>query len=108
MVHALGARFRVSNRDLPGSPDLANRKRLWVIFVHGCYWHRHPGCRRTTTPNRNRQFWIEKFERNVARDRRVQAELRSGGFEVGVVWECEIEKSPELVASDLRRLLSTR
>lgn len=88
IVHRLGHRFRVQNRDLPGSPDLANRSRGWVIFVHGCFWHRH-GCSRTTTPKRNRAFWEAKFEANMRRDRRVQKALRAEGLKVVVVWECE-------------------
>ncbi|MEO8381331.1 MAG: very short patch repair endonuclease [Acidobacteriota bacterium] len=88
-LHQLGHRYRVHNRDLPGSPDIANRSRKWVVFVHGCFWHRHAGCRRATTPTRNRQFWLEKFEANVGRDARVQRKLRRSGWRVIVVWECE-------------------
>jgi DNA mismatch endonuclease (patch repair protein) len=91
MLHSLGLRFRIHNRDLAGSPDIANRRRKWVVFVHGCFWHRHASCERTTTPTRNREFWMAKFEANVARDSRVQTALRSAGFRVLVVWECEIE-----------------
>ena len=72
----LGASYRISNRDLPGSPDIANRRQKWAIFVHGCYWHRHAGCARTTTPTRNRAAWKAKFAANVARDR---AGCRIGG-----------------------------
>lgn len=92
LLHALGHRFRVHNRDLPGSPDIANRSRKWAVFVHGCFWHRHPGCKRTTTPSRNREFWLQKFKANVARDARVQAALRAAGYRVVVVWECETEE----------------
>jgi DNA mismatch endonuclease (patch repair protein) len=91
VIHQLGHRFRVNNRDLPGSPDIANRKRRWAIFVHGCFWHRHIGCSRATTPKRNREFWEAKFEANVARDRRVASELRELGFKTITIWECEIE-----------------
>ena len=87
----LGLRYRVRNRDLPGSPDIANRSRRWAVFVHGCFWHRHPGCVRTTTPKRNRVFWIRKFEANVARDARAVAELQKRGFRVITIWECETE-----------------
>jgi DNA mismatch endonuclease (patch repair protein) len=92
-LHALGLRYRLENRDLSGSPDVANRSRRWAIFVHGCFWHRHAGCRRTTTPKRNRDFWRAKFERNQARDARVQRELRALGYRVLVVWECETERA---------------
>ena len=84
----LGHRYRVRNADLPGSPDIANRARQWAVFVHGCYWHRH-GCKATTTPKRNREFWEAKFRRNVDRDAARIAALREGGFRVVVVWECE-------------------
>lgn len=98
-LHALGHRFRVHNRDLPGSPDVANRTRRWAVFVHGCFWHRHEGCPRTTTPSRNRQFWLDKFAANVRRDERVQGQLRELGWKVLVIWECECED-----VSRLRRL----
>jgi DNA mismatch endonuclease (patch repair protein) len=104
ILHSLGHRFRVHNRDLPGSPDIANRRRRWAIFVHGCFWHRHAGCKRTTTPARNREFWVAKFEANVARDRRVQAELRAMDYRVVVVWECESEDISRL--KTLRRVLT--
>jgi DNA mismatch endonuclease, patch repair protein len=93
---AAGLRYTLSNRDLPGSPDLANRARRYAVFVHGCFWHRHSGCRRTTTPARNHGFWMEKFAANVARDRRVVRALRALGYAVVTVWECE--------ASDAARL----
>lgn len=92
-----GLRYRLDNRDLPGSPDLANRRRKWAIFVHGCFWHRHEGCKRATTPKSNRAFWLAKFKRNQERDRRVEMELRARGYEVIVVWECGAIELEELV-----------
>lgn len=89
VLRLLGAHYRTSNRDLPGSPDVANRAGRWAIFVHGCFWHRHTGCRRTTTPSRNRDFWLAKFAGNVARDARAIASLEAMGFSVLVLWECE-------------------
>ena len=89
---SLGMRFRVRNRDLPGSPDIANRSRKWAIFVHGCFWHHHYGCSRAAVPSRNRAFWVAKFSRNRRRDRRVLSQLQRGGFTVGVVWECEVSR----------------
>jgi DNA mismatch endonuclease (patch repair protein) len=86
---AAGLRFTLSNRDLPGSPDLANRARRFALFVHGCFWHRHSGCPRTTTPTRNRAFWMEKFSANVTRDRRAMRALRAIGYTVIIVWECQ-------------------
>ena len=104
IIHQLGHRFRVGNRDLPGSPDIANRKRRWAIFVHGCFWHRHNGCSRTTTPKRNREFWEAKFEANIVRDRRVASTLRELGYKIITIWECEIADQIAL-QRNLKRVL---
>lgn len=88
--------YRCNVRALPGRPDFANRRAGFAIFVHGCYWHRHPGCARTTTPIRNRGFWLEKFAANVARDAARSAELEGSGLLTFVVWECETEKGSTL------------
>lgn len=88
-LHQLGLRYRTHNRDLPGSPDLANRRRRWAVFVHGCYWHRHESCPRATTPRTNRAFWEAKFQRNVQRDANAVLALQRLGYRVLVVWECE-------------------
>jgi DNA mismatch endonuclease (patch repair protein) len=101
---ALSQSFRTRNRDLPGSPDIANRKRRWAVFVHGCFWHRHNNCVRTTTPKRNRNFWIAKFQANKTRDRRALHELRMLGYRVVVIWECETEQ-PKVLAEKLNVLL---
>lgn len=81
--------YRKNVRSLPGSPDFANKTAKWAIFVHGCFWHRH-GCRRTTTPSANKDFWIHKFEQNVERDARKHAGLIAAGFRVLILWECEV------------------
>ncbi len=91
-LSAAGLRFRTQNRDLPGSPDVANRSKRWAVFVHGCYWHHHAGCYRATVPTRNRAFWLSKFRDNRRRDRRVVSQLEAAGFTVAVVWECEMAK----------------
>jgi DNA mismatch endonuclease (patch repair protein) len=104
ILTALGYRYRVRNRDLPGSPDIANRRHGWAVFVHGCFWHRHRKCLRTTTPKRNRSFWEEKFAANIRRDRRVQRELRNLGITSLVVWECETSKVDK-IKNRLTRLL---
>ena len=88
-LSSAGLRFRTHNRDLPGSPDVANRSKKWAVFVHGCYWHHHAGCYRATVPTRNRAFWLAKFRDNRRRDRRVVSQLERAGFTVAVVWECE-------------------
>ena len=89
----LGLRYTVKNKDLPGSPDLANRSRRWAIFVHGCYWHRHAGCHKATTPRTNTEFWLNKFARNAARDAAARAELERRGYRVVTFWQCELEAS---------------
>lgn len=104
-LRALGVAYRITNRDLPGSPDLANRRGKWAIFVHGCYWHRHLGCERTTTPTRNRRLWVEKFTANVARDVARTKQLREQGFSVVRVWECETLDVRRL-SRDLKKKLS--
>jgi DNA mismatch endonuclease (patch repair protein) len=102
-VTTLGLRYTVNNKDLPGSPDLANRSRRWVIFVHGCYWHRHGGCYRASTPGTNTEFWLNKFARNVARDRAARTSLRRAGYRVLTVWQCELDSSSK-VTGRLARL----
>ena len=104
-VQALGLRFRNHVDDLPGKPDLANKTRKWAIFVHGCFWHRHSGCIRTTTPKRNRLFWEDKFAQNQRRDTRVRTALHKLGFTTIVVWECQVENNESLVIRRFTRRL---
>ena len=87
MVHRVQRPHRT--RRGSGNPDLVFPKHKVAIFVHGCFWHRHSGCKRTTTPKTNIQFWQRKFDSNVARDRRVSAALTALGWRVVVIWECE-------------------
>lgn len=96
LAHAMGYRFRLHHRDLPGKPDLVFPSRNTVLFVHGCFWHRHEGCKCCYTPKSNIEFWSGKFNDNVARDRRVLGELQDLGWKVAVVWECEINDLPSL------------
>ena len=91
-LHALGFRWRLGGRGLPGRPDIVLPKRGAVVFVHGCFWHRHPGCPRCTTPATRAEFWQAKFARNTARDAEVQARLAAAGWRVAVVWECALDK----------------
>lgn len=88
-----GYRYRKNYSKLPGKPDLAFPGRKKVVFVHGCFWHQHgdPGCRRGGRPKSNLDYWMPKLERNVARDRRNQEELKRQGWDVLVVWECELK-----------------
>lgn len=104
IAHAMGARYQLHRKDLPGRPDLVFPGRRLCIFVHGCFWHRHGGCRLASTPKTNVEFWQEKFTRNVERDIRKEAELRAAGWDVVTVWECET-RSPELLSTRLRALL---
>ena len=87
-LHARGFRFRLDVGSLPGRPDIVLRKWNAAIFVHGCYWHRHPGCRYATMPKSNVGFWTAKFDGNRERDRAAIAALLSLGWRVAVVWEC--------------------
>ncbi len=89
-LHQLGYRFRLHSRNLPGTPDLVLKKYRTVIFVNGCFWHRHKGCKKRTTPKVNCEFWAVKFEQNVKRDRRNYGLLRKAGWNVVIVWECEL------------------
>ena len=101
LLSGLGARYRVNVRGLPGSPDIANKSRRKAIFVHGCFWHHHPDCDRGRTPTRNADFWSAKFAANRERDNRKIDALKKLGFDVLVVWECEIE-SPDSLGERLR------
>lgn len=100
-LHALGLRFRLHRRDLPGSPDIVLPKFRTVVFVHGCFWHRHSDCRYATTPKSRQEYWLPKFEANVERDARKEAQLRELGWRVLVMWECET-KSLEALEARLR------
>ena len=89
-LHGLGFRYRLHKKGIPGKPDLWLPKYNAAIFVNGCYWHRHPGCRLAYTPKQNRPSWEEKFESNVVRDKENQAALRAAGIRVLLVWECQL------------------
>lgn len=91
-LHRHGFRFRVDVRKLPGSPDIVLVRRRAAIFVHGCYWHRHPGCRFATSPKTRVAFWEQKFARNVERDLAAMASLQELGWRVAIVWECALRK----------------
>lgn len=89
-LHNSGFRFRLSPKNILGKPDIVLPKYRTVIFVHGCYWHRHLGCRFATKPKTNKLFWNKKFESNIARDKVVTKQLRKEGWKVLVIWECQM------------------
>ena len=93
ILRDLGIAYRRNVKGLPGSPDFANRRRGFAIFVNGCFWHAHTGCRRATTPKNNRAFWVAKFAANRARDAAAIRALRRQGLRVIVIWECEIDRA---------------
>ena len=98
LLFAKGFRYRLHVRKLPGSPDLVFPKHRAVVFVHGCFWHRHEGCRYTTTPKTNHEFWQKKFRDNIERDRRHMDMLRTLGWRTAVVWECTLKNAAEETA----------
>lgn len=98
LLHRDGYRFSLCRKDLPGSPDIVLRRFGVVVFVHGCFWHRHSECRPgRREPKSNVEFWKKKFERNMERDEENQKELRELGWKVVVVWECEIRNAERLI-----------
>jgi len=107
MLHRAGYRFRKNVSTLPGKPDIVLPKYKTVIFVNGCYWHRHKGCKDTTTPKSNIEFWQKKFERNVANDQKHTRQLRQLGWHVITVWECQLKK-PDKVLHRLENLLAAK
>jgi DNA mismatch endonuclease (patch repair protein) len=96
-LHRAGYRFRLHAKDLPGKPDIVLRKYRTAIFVHGCFWHRHPGCRNATLPSTRTEFWTSKFEGNVERDLRNTVALKEAGWTVLIVWECDLKSDPQAV-----------
>nr|WP_282960736.1 very short patch repair endonuclease [Actibacterium sp. MT2.3-13A] len=98
MLHSMGYRYRLHAPDLPGKPDIVFRPRRKVIFVHGCFWHRHPSCSKATTPKTRQEFWQEKFRKNVQRDLAVHQQLSDLGWSCLVVWECETSDADHLAS----------
>ena len=91
LLHSMGYRFRLHRKDLPGSPDIVLPKYKTVIFVHGCFWHRHKNCKYASTPKTRQEFWEAKFRENINRDKLNQENLSSKGWKIIIVWECEIK-----------------
>ncbi|ABR85809.1 very short patch repair endonuclease [Pseudomonas aeruginosa] len=101
-LHKLGLRYRLHGAGLPGKPDLVFPRYKVVVFVHGCFWHRHAGCKIATIPKSNTPFWLEKFEKNVVRDAQVVVDLQALGWTVFVVWECELVSAKKAQATSKR------
>lgn len=89
LVHSLGFRYRLHSKKLPGNPDIVFPKRRKVIFVHGCFWHQHDGCKSSHIPKTRRDYWEPKLNRTVFRDRKNQEKLRELGWDILIIWECE-------------------
>ena len=104
MLHAHGYRFRLNKKELPGKPDIVLKKYKTVIFVHGCFWHRHENCKDATFPKSNTDFWFKKFQDNTQRDKLNHIKLTELGWKVVIVWECELRNKTDLV----RKLLSIK
>lgn len=102
LMHRAGFRYRLHDKKLPGKPDLVLPKYRTAVFVNGCYWHRHEGCPKATTPKTNIDFWTKKFEETVDRDTRKNSELIESGWRVLTVWECELENDPVGIVEGLR------
>lgn len=92
LLHGLGYRFRIQRKDLPGKPDIVLPKYKTAIFINGCFWHRHKGCKLASEPSTNRDFWEKKFAANVERDIRNYAALKEQGWNVLIIWECEVKE----------------
>ena len=96
LLHKLGYRFRLNRKDLPGCPDIVLPKYKKIIFVHGCFWHRHENCKFAYTPKSRKEFWMNKFKQNIEQDKKVTDILLNAGWDVNIIWECEIKKDATL------------
>ncbi len=105
LLHRMGFRFRLHAKRLPGKPDIVLPSYRTVVFVHGCFWHRHRGCKNCTTPTNNRAFWVKKLNGNAARDRKHAKLLAGMGWRAIVVWECEVERDLGRLRGRLLRCL---
>jgi len=101
MLHRAGFRFRIHDKSLPGKPDIVLKKYKSVIFVNGCFWHRHEGCAEATTPKTRREFWKAKFQRTVERDKEQKDSLEKLGWQVFCIWECELKHSADRIISQV-------
>lgn len=104
--HAAGLRYRLHVHGLPGRPDLVFPSRRCAVFIHGCFWHRHPGCPSTRFPKSRVDFWEAKFQENTSRDKQVESELKDLGWQIIVIWECQTKDAGNLaeIAEDIRKI----
>lgn len=102
VLHRMGYRFRLHRKDLPGNPDIVLPKHRTAVFIHGCFWHQHPGCRKATVPQNNRDYWERKLSRNVERDALSVRALEEAGWRVVILWECEIPRDEASLRERLR------
>jgi DNA mismatch endonuclease (patch repair protein) len=105
LLHRLGYRFRLHQKDLPGSPDIILPKYRTAIFVHGCFWHQHGNCGKSRRPSSNQEYWNKKLDENISRDKRKEGELSQLGWRVVIVWQCETSQV-ESLSEKLKKLLS--
>lgn len=108
LLHSLGFRFRLHHSGLPGKPDLVLRRYNTVIFIHGCFWHQHPGCIDCSKPSSNSQYWSAKLARNVERDKQNKARLIKAGWNIILIWECETKRLDILEKRLLKKLVSLK
>lgn len=105
LLHKAGLRFRLHDSSLAGCPDIVMRKHRTVIMAHGCFWHRHAGCRNATLPSTRTDFWQSKFRATVERDQRNEAALVDAGWRVITVWECNLKQTPDSIVLDIKSQL---
>ena len=101
LLHSLGYRFRLHKKNLPGSPDIVLPKYKTVIFVHGCFWHRHENCKYATTPKTRKEFWENKFSANKKRDKKILKEIKNLGWKSIIIWECQLKGDIKKLIKDL-------
>jgi DNA mismatch endonuclease (patch repair protein) len=104
LLHRLGFRFSLRSNNLPGRPDIVLKSRKVAIFVHGCFWHRHKGCKNSVVPKTREKFWLAKLDANVERDKRNATALKRQGWKVLTIWECEVEEESRLSRKLLAKL----
>ena len=105
MCHELGLRYRLHRKDLPGTPDLVFPKHRLCLFVHGCFWHRHPGCKYAYTPKSRLDFWLPKLAKNVERDINAQRALEVSGWRVSIIWECQT-KNRDTLRTEIQKMIN--